>query len=112
MLFPLIPTSSLTLLIAYSFPSHEDSRPRSGYTITTIPIGSPSNILTAVLDRAANKSGGIYEESQRERLVLLEGLATSEWGSGRQGEAPGGVEVRIEGGGEGREWNFDQDGYV
>jgi hypothetical protein len=75
-LFPLLSAFSLIIIVHYSIPSQNIS----GHLVCPLTAGARSNILSDLLDRAAGKSGGIYEESQKERRLLLSGLRVSEWG--------------------------------
>lgn len=78
-LFPLLPASSLILVISYSVPNCHIC----GHLIALLPVGARSDILSIVLDRAAGKAGGIYEESQKERRDLIQALRRSEYGVGQ-----------------------------
>jgi hypothetical protein len=75
-LFPLLSAFSLIIIVHYSIPFENIS----GHLVCPLTAGARSNILSDLLDRAAGKSGGIYEESQKERRLLLSGLRVSEWG--------------------------------
>ncbi|GAA6031924.1 hypothetical protein JCM8097_003339 [Rhodosporidiobolus ruineniae] len=100
-LFPLLPTSSSALLVVfYSSASLQTSghlvlplSPTLG--LTPAPRDTP---LRAVLDKAERSSGGgLYEESQRERQVLLAALGRMEvaGGGGVAEESPVSVSVEV-----------------
>ncbi|GAA5859599.1 hypothetical protein JCM8547_006157 [Rhodosporidiobolus lusitaniae] len=101
-LFPLLPSlSSAFLVVFYASPSLDTAGhvlvPLSGLGSTAAPADAP---LRKVLDEAERTAGrGLYEESQREREMLLATFARSELGGGGGGgegkdEAP--VEVGVE----------------
>ncbi|KAK4054931.1 hypothetical protein OIV83_000855 [Microbotryomycetes sp. JL201] len=76
-LFPLFSPFALDLLVFWQIPSTQ----QQGYHhLTGIPLGAASNELRSVLATAETKAGGLYAESQRERTLLLSGLAKSEFG--------------------------------
>lgn len=101
-LFPLISTTELILVIFYSFLSPNSALRSQGHLLLSLPISARTNILKEVIEKAELKAGGIYAQSQRERITLLESLRRSEWGAE---ECPALIGVRVS---EILEWNFEQ----
>ncbi|BGP44635.1 hypothetical protein JCM10450v2_000449 [Rhodotorula kratochvilovae] len=102
-LFPLFASRSAALVLTFSSPSLSLApahlllpldAPQPGSA-----VGSPAAArLLAVLTAAERRSGGLYEESRRERKALLAALRRSEIvgaGAGSVAGAPVAVEVRV-----------------
>lgn len=50
--------------------------------IADLPIGSVENVAERLLEKAGETLGGRYEESQRDRAVIIDSIAQSELGVG------------------------------
>jgi hypothetical protein len=80
-LFELFPPRALDLIVSYTATSSSGS-PRHGHLhLSDLRLGPAEDYdgaLAAVLGRAAGLAGGLYAESQRERLAILSAYRRSE----------------------------------
>lgn len=76
-LFPLFSPRSVDLAVFWHIPSTGVS---GHHHLADIPLGAGHDALREVLEEAELTAGGLYEESQRERTLLLSGLGRSEFG--------------------------------
>lgn len=77
-LFPLYTARSVDVVSLWRLPKSG----RRGHHVSRIVLGAPKDVVGRVLNNAAEKAGGIYAESQRERRLLVGQWRRSEFGSG------------------------------
>lgn len=77
-LFPLYTARAVEVITVWRLPGSG----RQGHHVSRLLLGAPKDLVGQVLDTAAEKAGGIYAESQRERRLLVGQWRRSEFGSG------------------------------
>lgn len=76
-IFPLFTPGTLDLLVFWRLKA---SGRMGHHYIADLPIGSLENVAEQLLEKAGETLGGRYEESQRDRAVIIDSIAQSEMG--------------------------------
>ena len=76
-IFPLFTPGTLDLLVFWQL---KGSGRMGHHYIADMPVGSLENVAEHLLEKAGESLGGRYEESQRDRAVIIDSIAQSELG--------------------------------